>query len=262
MSLFSRKTFSACSAAILTLSLLLAACQAFPSYTKGPAPTQDVGEEPPTRLSSPTPGPSIPIPTLTPMIDIQPGRMLSGPAPYPTPAEIPTPWRQLLDQGLIADLTRETFQGELLVKDKGSYWIYSFLYPAGWYADTKASLIQGFVQNIPLTQEPAATEFVKFEIVRLTAAPMIGEGHALDPNDLMTVEVAGERGVLFSVTQQPGQMRQITVIFQHLGGWLAATGYIHLPAAEPAELERFSAIIFHILSSFTFSDQAIGSPYH
>ncbi len=262
MSLFSRKTFSACSAAILILSLLLSACQAFPSVTKGPVPTQDVGEEPPTRLSSPTPGPSIPIPTLTQMTDIQPGRILLGPAPYPTPAEIPTRWKQLADQRLIADLTWLTFQGELFGKDKGSRWIYSFLYPAGWYADTKTSLIQGFVQNVPLTQEPAALEFVKFEIVRLTAAPMIEEGHALDPGDLMTVEVAGERGILFSVTQQPGQMRQITVIFQHFGGWLAATGYINLSTVDPAELERFSAIIFHILSSFTFSDQAPGSAYN
>jgi cytidine deaminase len=260
MSLLSRKAFFLRSVVTPIPLFLLAACQVFPSVTKGPVPTQDVGEEPPTRLLSPTPSLLTPISTPTRIIDFEPGKMLVGPAPYPTPASMVTPWKQLIDPGLIADLTWEIYRGEMLGKDKGLRWIYSFLYPAGWFFDPKASLIQSFVQNIPLTQVPAASKFVKFEIVRLTAPPMIEEGHAVDPNDLMTVEVAGERGILFSAIQQAGQMRQITVFFQHFGGWLAATGYINLSTADLTQLDRFSAIVFYMLSSFTFSDQAPGSP--
>ncbi len=256
----SRKAFFLRSAVTLIPLFLLAACQVFPSVTEGPVPTQDVGEEPPTRLLGPTPDPSTPISTLTRIIDVEPGKMLVEPAPYPTPASMVTPWKQLIDPGSIADLTWEIYQGEMLGKDKGTRWMYSFLYPAGWFVDPKATLIQSFVQNIPLAQGPTS-KFVKFEIVRLTAAPMIEEGRAVDPNDLMTVEVAGERGILISVTQQPGQIRQITVVFQHLGGWLAATGYINLSTTDLAELDRFSSIVFYMLSSFMFSDKAPESPF-
>jgi len=255
MSLPSRKTLLVYSAIIPILFIFHSACQVVPSATEEPIPTRDVGEEPPTRLSSPTPDLAAPISTFTRVVDIEPGKLLIGPGPYPTPGPKITPWNQLIDRSLVADLKWETYRGELLGKVKDSHWIYSFTYPDGWHVDSKPSLIQGFVQNIPLMERPTRLDFVKFEIVRLSSTPMIEEGRAIDPNDLIPVEVAGEPGILYRVTQQPGQMCQITAFFQHDGGWLAATGYITLPAADPAALERYSAIIFKILSSFTLSDQ-------
>lgn len=254
----SRKTLLAYSALIPILFIFHSACQVVPSAAEEPIPTRDVGEEPPTRLSSPTPDLAAPISTFTQVVEIEPGKMLIGPGPYPTPGAKITPWDQLIDRSLVADLKWETFRGELSGKAKDSHWVYSFLYPTGWYVDSKPSLIQAFVQNIPLMERPIQLDFVKFEIVRLSSAPMIEEGRAIDPNDLVPVEVAGEPGILYRVTQQPGQICQITAIFQHDGGWLVATGYITLPAANPAALERYSAIIFKILSSFTFSDQVSG----
>jgi len=179
--------------------------------------------------------------------------MLVGPAPYPTPDAKPVPWEQLINRELLADLNWDAYRGEVIGNDKNSQWAYSYNYPTGWYADVRSSLIQGFVQNIPMTQGPAQSDFVKFEIMRLTDPPMIEEGRALNPKDLITVTIAGETGIMYSVTQQANQMRQIMVAFQHEGGWMVATGYITLSVADAMALNRYSAIIYEILSSFTFA---------
>ena len=242
---------------IVVQFLLLAtnACQIVDPIKYDHVPTQDVGEEPPTLFPTSTPVPPTPISTATQIDANEPKTMLVGPAPYPSPGGKVLPWEQLVNQSMVADLNWKTYRGELRGIDKSSRWVFSFVYPSEWYSDTKSSLIQGFVQNIPETQGPAHSEFVKFEIVRLTDPPLIEEGHILNPKDLITVKMAGEPGVLYSITQQADQVRQIMVIFQHEGGWLVATGYITLSTADASELDRFSTIIFNILSSFTFVDQ-------
>jgi hypothetical protein len=256
MFIYLRKYHPQAALLILMLAISLVACQVFDPIKNEQVPTQDVGEELPTLLSTPTLDPSTPISTPT-QVDVQESQiMLVGPVPYPSPDSTMIPWEQLINLDLITDLKWETYQGELRGTEKSSKWGFSFSYPSGWYADTNSSLIQGFVQNIPMTQGPAQSDFIKFEIMRLTDPPMIEEERALNPKDLITVKMAGEPGVLYSVTQQVDQVRQIMVIFQHDGGWLAATGYITLLTADAAMLERYSAVILNMLSSFTFAEQA------
>ena len=244
---------------IIMIAISTVACQVFDPIKKDQVPTQDVGEEPPTLFATSTPDSPTPISIPTQIDDTDPKTMLVGPAPYPSPSGKVVPWDQLIDQSLRADLNWETYRGELRGIDKSSKWVFSFVYPSGWYSDTKSSLIQGFVQNIPMTQGPAPSEFVKFEIVRLSDPPMIEEGHTINPDDLITVEMAGEPGILYMLTQQPDQARQAMVFFQHEGAWLVATGYIALPFANSATLDQFTAIIFSILSSFSFAEQSAGN---
>jgi hypothetical protein len=244
---------------IIVLAITLVACQVFDPIKQDQVPTQDVGEEPPTLFPTPTSDSPTPISIPTQIDDTEPKTMLVGPAPYPSPGGKVIPWEQLINQSMVADLKWEIYRGELRGIDKSSRWVFSFVYPSGWYSDTKSSIIQGFVQNMPMTQGPAPSEFVKFEIVRLSEPPMIEEGHTLNPDDLITVEMAGEPGLLCSVTQQPNQARQDMVFFQHEDAWLVATGYIALPFANSTALNQFTAIIFSILSSFTFAEQSAGT---
>ena len=62
-------------------------------------------------------------------------------------------------------------------------------------------------------------------------------------------------GILVSVTHQPDQAIQHMVLFQHDGVWLAATGYINLLVTDAAMLDRYSAVIFYIMSSFDIAEQ-------
>ncbi len=244
---------------IIMIAISMVACQVFDPNKKDQVLTQDVGEEPPTLFPSSTPDSPTSISIPTQIDDSEPVTMLVGPAPYPSPGVKVVPWEQLIYQSLFAGLNWETYRGELVGIDKSSKWVFSFVYPSGWYSDTQSSLIQGFVQNLPVMQGPASSEFVKFEIVRLTDPPLIEVGHTLNPNDLITVEIAGEPGLLYSVIQQPDQAWQAMVFFQHEGAWLAATGYIALPFANSAALNQFLAVIFIIMSSFTFAEQSAGT---
>jgi hypothetical protein len=239
MTILSRKICYPYLTMCLILLLLSVACQAAP-IADGQAPTLDVGEEPPSQL-----------PTAT-----HPSQsLIVGPALYPTPLPNIIPWEQLGDWSSTQDTNWQTYQGDLSVKQTGSNWCYWFLYPTGWYESPNPGITQGFVQNIPLTQRPAPAEFIKFEIVLLEAPPMVADGQTLDLDDLTTVEMAGGPGILVSVTHQPDQAIQHVVFFQHDGVWLAATVYINLPVTDAAMLDRYSAVIFYIMSSFDIADQ-------
>jgi len=207
-------------------------------------------------VSTLTPAPLIPTSTVT---QIEHATLLLGPAPYPTPGGIVVPWEQLIKLELIGDIEWANYQGELRGNGIGGLWPFSFEFPIGWYVDPKSDFMQQYIQNIPMTQDPEQYQFLKFEIVRLSNAPMIEEGHAVNPKELITVKMAGEPAVLHSVTQQKDQKRQINVILHHEGGWLIATGYIALPKADEANLDKSSAIIYTILSSFRFTDQVNAS---
>ena len=239
MVILSRKFHFSYLTMCLILLLLSVACQAVP-IADGQAPTLDVGEEPPSQL-----------PTAT-----HPSQsLIVGPALYPTPSPNITPWEQLVDWSSTQGTNWETYQGNLSMKQTGSNWSYWLLYPTGWYESPNPGMTQGFVQNIPLTQGQAPAEFVKFEIVLLEAPPMIANGQTLDLADLTTVEMAGGPGILVSVTHQPDQAIQHMVLFQHDGVWLAATGYINLLVTDAAMLDRYSAVIFYIMSSFDIAEQ-------
>ncbi len=237
-------------------AVFLAACQGINPVQNDPPPTQDVGEEPPAQI--PTQLQNLPTPTAmsTQSATTQPPAWLIGPTPYPTPGGQVSALEELVDPVLVTDIVWEIYQGEFRMNDAAETWIFSFKYPSGWYIDPKADYIQVFVQNNPVTQDAELSESVKFEIVCLSAPPMLEEGLALDPNELITVEIAGESTILLSTTQQLDQRRQIKAIMQHGAGWLVATGDILLPTVDKTTMDKYSAIIYTILSTFRFDHLA------
>jgi hypothetical protein len=236
---------------------LLSACNDQSLLTDVARPTQDVGEEPPAYqptddlVSAPTTIKQTPLPgpTITEAV-------LIGPCAYPTPANQVTPWEQLIDRILIEDIPWETFQGTFQGSDKSTYWSYSFLYPAGWYPSDQQSLNQGYVQSIPPTQgQDVQGAFIKFEVVTLKDPPLINDGEMIDPQDFITMMIAGQPGVMRVNTQVPDQVRMVSAVFAYHGSWVAATGYINLPSANPASLEIWTTVIFKTLSTFEIQDQ-------
>lgn len=237
---------------LLVPFLLLASCQFFPANGVDITETQDVGEEPPTCLACTYTSTPEPITITEPIRTEIPSGILEGPASYPTPGNEVVEWHQLVIQNLFADVSFHVYNGSLPGNTNGQSWNISFFYPSTWFSDVQDGSMNLFVQNIPLQQGSASGEFIKFEITRLQSPPMIEPGNQLDLRELTTVRVSGEPGVLVVKDVQPDQARIVILYWQHEGGWLAATGYITLSTASKTAMDRYTAIIFAIISTITF----------
>ncbi len=238
---------------VLIVSLLLASCQFYPANGSDMTRTQDIGEEPPTCFTcTSTDTPEAIISTEIAQTEI-PSGILVGPASYPTPGGEIVEWHQLVIQNLFADVSFRVYNGNLPGNTNGQSWNISFFYPSTWFSDMQQGSMNLFVQNIPLLQGSAPAEFIKFEITRLQSPPTVEPGNQLDLRHLTTVRVSGEPGILYVNEIQPDQARVVILYWQHEGGWLAATGYITLSTANKTAMDRYTAIIFAIISTINFS---------
>lgn len=215
-------------------------------------PTQDVGEEPPTfdlvDDSISTPAYLIPTPDPGATATVAP---VALPVAYPTPGDQPISWAVLIDQNLIESIQWDTYRGTFQGSDKSRLWSYSFHYPSDFYASNQGGLNQGYVQNHPPSQgQSVKGAFIKFEVVTLREPPMIGDGGAINPQDFQTVIIAGQLGVVQVDTRLPDQNRLVSAVFSYAGGWVAAAGYINLSLVDPASLEKWTQVMFQILSTF------------
>lgn len=238
---------------VLIASLLLASCQFYPAHGSDLTRTQDIGEKPPTCFTCTYINTPEAIVSAEPTRTEIPSGILVGPASYPTPGSEIVEWHQLVIQNLFADVSFHVYNGSLTGNTNGQSWNISFFYPSTWFSDMQQGSMNLFVQNIPLQQGLAPAEFIKFEITRLHSPPTVEPGNQLDLRELTTVSVSGEPGILFVNEIQPDQARVVILYWQHEGSWLVATGYITLSTVSKTAMDRYTAIIFAIISTISFT---------
>jgi len=186
-----------------------------------------------------------PAPTIDPSF-------INGPMTYPTPSKDIVPWLQLVESESLAYDSWAEYQGEIQGVEKSDLWGITFRYPQDWVPTTRPSPQHLSVQNIPESQGSTQAEFVKFEIARLIDPPFLDSGEVMDPALVKTVLIAADPGVMYMMEDEPDRIAQISVVFQHQGAWLAAAGYIALPAQDAVQMQRFLAIFYEMFSSIAW----------
>lgn len=197
---------------------------------------------------------SAPVLTVSPQSSYQPTAtvpIMVGPVPYPTPQTKITAWEQLINQDISQNISWTRYEGEIQSNEKGILWAYTFVYPLEWYLTANPNPMYVSVQSIPESNEPPKGDFVKFEVLRLKAPPMLENGLS-NPQDTKTVTIAGERGVLVMLDNSPGRARDLDIVFQHQEVWFAVTGYITLSTENTENLERDTAILLSMAASLQF----------
>ena len=225
---------------ILLIALFLASCSITSNKETQPAATQSITtEEPPT----PEPqGYSTAAPPLT------------GPMSFPTPAKEPVAWKQLINPELVSDIAWIQCQGKLVGNKPGEQWSYSYQVPKDWHLNQDPNLNYVSVQNVTEISGTIQGPFAKFEIVHLKESPSLPEGGIFIPSDFKTVTMVGNPAVLYTRIDEPDQLMNFTIVFQHKDAWFVASGYVFLPEANENDLERFQSILLSMASSFQFTE--------
>lgn len=179
---------------------------------------------------------------------------LSGPMPFPTPAKEPIAWNRLIKPELVADIAWTQSQGMLAGNNPGEQWSYSFQAPKDWQINQDPNLSFVSVQNTAEISGTIQGPFAKFEIVRLKETPSLPEGGIFIPSDFKTVTMLGNPAVLYTRIDEPDQLMNFTIVFQHNDAWFVGSGYVFLPEANENEMERYQSILLTMASSFQFTD--------
>jgi hypothetical protein len=232
-------TYSAKICSIILIFLILASCSLAPTGGQSITPQGTTTQTPPTpeSVGYATAGPP-----------------LLGPMPFPTPDKEPVAWSQLINQDLLAGVEWTQSQGKLVGIQPNEPWSYSFQVPKDWQINQDPNLIFVSVQNEVKTEGAIQEPFAKFEVVRLKEPPGLPEGSIFIPSDFKTVTMMGNSAVLYTRIEQPDQLINFTIVFQHEEAWLVASGYIFLPEPNENEILKYQSILLTMASSFKFID--------
>ena len=180
------------------------------------------------------------------------GGVLVGPMPFPTPHTEVVSWEELVDQQAIADLEWQEYSGPIQGQKTGLMWSFAFQYPATWVFVPDPSPTRVSVQVVPSTPGEIREDFVRFEMSWLEESPVIPQGQVLDPDEILTVMISGSPAIMQSATDLPGMGRSIMAFVERDGVWYALHGTVALPKEDYEKLEKYTDILYSMISSVTF----------